>query len=133
MKLLSPILKLTKHVIQIRNWKSLLYQLLEKHMFVSHTNHTQRKINGFTSFAIDNMYYVSFWLLEQKSVPWWGEIQNQRSEVFENTFNLHSNSTYCPIPSFHVLKNFVCFSPHNWLSNWVSLLGLSNWAFPIGL
>ena len=34
--------------------------LLEKYMFVSHTKHTQQKINESTSFAIDNMYYVSF-------------------------------------------------------------------------
>ena len=31
-----------------------------KYMFVSHTKHMQRKINGSTSFAIDNMYNVSF-------------------------------------------------------------------------
>ena len=34
--------------------------LLEKYMFVSHTKHMQRKINGSTSFAIDNICYVSF-------------------------------------------------------------------------
>ena len=34
--------------------------MMEKHMFVSHTKHTQGKINGSTSFAIDNMYYVNF-------------------------------------------------------------------------
>ena len=53
MKLLSLIVKLTKHVIQIgiedrsdtNCWK---YKC------------TQRKINGSTSFAIDNMHYVSF-------------------------------------------------------------------------
>ena len=28
-------------------------------MFVSHTKHTQLKINKSTSFAIDNMYYIS--------------------------------------------------------------------------
>ena len=62
-------------------------------MFVSHTKHTQWKINESTSFTIDNMYYVSFRLQEQESVPWCVEIQNQRLEVLENTFNLHSNST----------------------------------------
>ena len=51
------------------------------------------KINGSTSFAIDNMYYVNFRIKEQESVPWCGEIQNQRSEVLGKTFNLHSNST----------------------------------------
>ena len=35
-------------------------QLLEKCMFVSHTKYMQQKINGFTSFAIDNLYYVNF-------------------------------------------------------------------------
>ena len=34
--------------------------MLKKYMFVSHTKYTQQKINEFTSFAIDNMYYVSF-------------------------------------------------------------------------
>ena len=65
-------------------------------MFVSHTKHTQRKINGSTSFGIDNMYYANFRVQEQVSVPWFNEIQNQRLEVLENTFNLHSNSTLCP-------------------------------------
>ena len=37
-----------------------IQKLLEKHMFVSHTKHTQWKINKSTSFAIDNMYYVNF-------------------------------------------------------------------------
>ena len=36
--------------------------------------------------------------------------------------------------SFHVLtKNSTCFSTYNWLSNWASLLGLSNWALVSGL
>ena len=30
--------------------------VLEKYMFVSHTKNTQWKINGSTSFAIDNMH-----------------------------------------------------------------------------
>ena len=60
MKLLSLILKLTKHVIQIRIEDHSDTICWEKYMFVSHTKHTQRKINGSTSFAIDNMYYVSF-------------------------------------------------------------------------
>ena len=34
--------------------------MLKKYMFVSHTKYTQGKINESTSFAIDNMYYVSF-------------------------------------------------------------------------
>ena len=37
----------------------------------------QRKINGFTSFAIDNMHYVNFRIQEQESVPWCGEFQNE--------------------------------------------------------
>ena len=63
-------------------------------MFVSHTKHTQWKINGSTSFAINNMYYVNFRIQEQESVPWCGEFQKQRLEVLGNTFNFHSNSTY---------------------------------------
>ena len=66
--------------------------LLEKYMFISHKKHTQRKINGSTSFAIDNMYYISFRIYKQESVHWCGEIQNKILEVLENTFNLHSNS-----------------------------------------
>ena len=46
-------------------------------MFVSHTKHTQQKINGFTLFAIDNMHYVNFRIQEQESVPWCGEFQNE--------------------------------------------------------
>ena len=30
-------------------------------------------------------------------------------------------------------KNFVYFSPYNWLSNWASLLSLSNWILVCGL
>ena len=70
--------------------------MLEKHMFLSHTKHTQQKINRSTSFAIDNIYYANFRIQEQVSVPWCNEIQNERLEVLENTFNLHSNSTLCP-------------------------------------
>ena len=53
----------------------------------------QRKKNGSTSLENDNMCYVSFRIREQECVPWYGEIQNQRSEVLGKTFNLHSNST----------------------------------------
>ena len=35
------------------------------------------KINGSTSFAIDNMYYVNFRIKEQESIPWCGEFQNK--------------------------------------------------------
>ena len=41
----------------------------------------------------DNMYYVSFRIQEQESVPWCSEIQNKRLEVLGITFNFHSNST----------------------------------------
>ena len=53
----------------------------------------QRKKKGSTSLENDNMCYVSFRIREQVCVPWYGEIQNQRSEVLGKTFNLHSNST----------------------------------------
>ena len=62
-------------------------------MFASHTKHTHQKINESTSFTIINMYYVNFRIQEQESIPWCGEIQNQRLEVLGNTFNLHFNST----------------------------------------
>ena len=64
--------------IQKKKKKMSMLNMLEKYMFVSHTKHTQRKINKFTSFAIDNMYYVSFRILEQESVPWCSEIQKQQ-------------------------------------------------------
>ena len=35
-------------------------KLMEKCIFVMQTKHMQRKINGSTSFAIDNMYYINF-------------------------------------------------------------------------
>ena len=38
---------------------------------------TQWKINGSTSFAIDNMHYVNFRIQEQESVPWCDEFQNK--------------------------------------------------------
>ena len=65
--------------------------VVRKTWFVSHIKHTKQKINRSTSFAIDNIYYVNFRIKEQESVYWCGEIQNQRLEVFGNTFNLHSN------------------------------------------
>ena len=34
--------------------------IVGKTQFVSHTKHTQQKVNRSTSFAIDNMYYVNF-------------------------------------------------------------------------
>ena len=70
--------------------------MLEKNMFLSHTKHTQQKINRSTSFTIDNIYHANFRIQEQVSVPGCGEIQNERLEVLENTFNLHSNSTLHP-------------------------------------
>ena len=41
-----------------------------KTCFVSHTKYTQWKINGSSSFAIDNMYYVNFRIQVQESIPW---------------------------------------------------------------
>ena len=52
-----------------------------------------KKKKGSTSLENDNMCYVSFRIREQECVPWCSEIQNQRSEVLEKTFSLHSNST----------------------------------------
>ena len=138
--------------------------------FVGKYTCAQRKINWSTSLENDNMYYVSFRIWEQECVPWCGEIQNRRSEVLGKTFNLYSNSTWCPRcvvsqsvskeriksvqhsytnhfilcmilmkdlmkVSSKTLLNSVCFSPYiyNWLSNWASLLGLSNWALVCGL
>ena len=119
------------------------------------------KNNGSTSFAIDNMYYVSFRIWEQECVPWCGEIQNRRLEVLGKTFNFHSNSTWCLryVVSQSVSKERIKIVQHshtnhfilcmilmkdlmkvsyenliyNWLSNWTSFLGHSNWALVCGL
>ena len=69
------------------------WSLMENTCLYRIQNICSGKINGSTSFAIDNMYYVSFWIWEQECVPWCGEIQNRKSKVLEKTFNLHSNST----------------------------------------
>ena len=74
-------------------------------MFVSHTIHTQQKINEFTSLAIGNVYYVNF-RIKNKRAYLDNEIQNQRLEVLRNTFNLHSNFTYAQeVWSFN---QFIC-------------------------
>ena len=57
--------------------KTALIPMKENDMFVSHTKHMQRKNNGSTSFAIDNMCNVNFRIYEQESVPWYGEFQNR--------------------------------------------------------
>ena len=90
MKLLSLIPKLTKHVIQIRNWRSLWYH------FIGKNTCAQWKNNRSTSFAIDNMCYVSFRIWEQECVPWCGEIKTEDQKFLGRLFNLHSNSTWCP-------------------------------------
>ena len=50
-------------------------------MFVSYTKHTQQKIYESTSFAIDNMYYVSFKILEQESIPQYGENKKNKKKI----------------------------------------------------
>ena len=58
---------------------------------------SQRKRHSWIYFImIDNMHYVILRIWEQDSVPWCGENQNKILEVLGNTFNLHSNSTFCP-------------------------------------
>ena len=52
--------KNTGHVIGLDLGSSYLYGSFVGKTRVSHTKHSQRKINGSTSFAIDNMYYVNF-------------------------------------------------------------------------
>ena len=37
-----------------------MMSMSEKQMFISHKKHTQRKINGSTSFVIDSMCYINF-------------------------------------------------------------------------
>ena len=62
MKPLSLILKLTKHVIQIRNKD-------HSDTFWWKITCTAEKFNGSTSFAIDNMCYVNFRIYDQESIP----------------------------------------------------------------
>ena len=40
--------------------------------------------NGSNSLENDNMCYVSFRIREQECVPWCGEIQNKRSNSWED-------------------------------------------------
>ena len=112
------------------------------------------KNNESTSFVIDNM---CLWILEyeNKSVPWCVEFQNKDCKhlgillIFTpipltpkmcgllisnvNLFKRELESVQHSHTPFHVHKNSVCFSPHIWLSNWASFLGLSNWALVCGL
>ena len=82
-------------LIDIIKWSCARYESVGKiHVCIAYKTYAAEKINGSTSFAIDNMYYVSFKIWEQECIPWCGEIQNRRSEVLGKTFNLHSNSTY---------------------------------------
>ena len=41
--------------------------------------------------------------------------------------------TFTYIPFNVITKNSICFSPYNWLSNWISFLGISNWVLVCGL
>ena len=86
------------------------------------------------------------------------KFKTQRLEVLRNTFNLHSNSTYAQ--EVWSLNQFICMCSkknkrvtythihtisfsykilyvsllkYNWLSNWTSLSGHSNWALVCGL
>ena len=51
-------------------------------------------------------------------------------EKMNECLNTHIYPISC---NFLLFQNSVCFSPYNWLSNWASLLGLSNWALVCGL
>ena len=53
---------------------------------------TQQKINGSTSFTIDNTCYVSFRIQEQESVTWCVEIQKPK---MKSTWEL---LIFTPIP-----------------------------------
>ena len=84
--------------------------MLEKYMFVSHTKHTQRKINGSTSFAIDNIYYVNFRIQEQESVPWCAKFQKPKIrsswEDFSSSLQFHLMLKICGLSiSFHGENN----------------------------
>ena len=49
---------------------------------------------------------------------------------------VHEGIRQCPTltyKAFHsLIQNSVCFSPYNWLSNYASLLGFSNWPLICG-
>ena len=101
--------KFKVHCVKCLCWKCMttICQLAigKRHVCIIYKTYEQ-KINGSTSFAIDNMYHVSFRIQKQESIPWCVEIQNQRSEVLENTFNLHSNSICAQEVWF--LTQFIC-------------------------
>ena len=44
----------------------------------------------------------------------------------ESVLHIHTNH-------FILIQNSVCFSPYNWLSNWVDHLDYSNWVLVCGL
>ena len=64
-------------LIDIIKWSCARYESVGKiHVCIAYKTYAAEKINGSTSFAIDNMYYVSFKIWEQECVLWCGEIQN---------------------------------------------------------
>ena len=110
------------------------------------------KLNGSTSFTIYNMHYVNFRIQVYESIPWSGEFQRQRSK------HLGILLIFTPIPltpkkcglsigykgriwEWHALTYTIsqwCFSHIKfctffslYLTNY--LIGLTFWAFPIGL
>ena len=89
--------------------------------FVGKYTCAQRKINGSTSLENDNMCYVSFKIWEQECVPWCDEIQNRRSEVLGKTFNLYSNSTWCPrcVVSQSVFKERIKSVQHSYTNHFI--------------
>ena len=111
------------------------------------------KLNRSTSFTIYNMHYVNFRIQVWESIPWSGEFQKTKIETLVNTFNLHSNFTnaqevwtlnwlqmknlrvtYTHLHHFTMMfltcKILYIFFPL-YLTNY--LIGLTFWAFPIGL
>ena len=71
--------------------------ILKENLVLYPIQNSQRKWHSWIYFImIDNMHYVILRIWEQDRVPWCGKIQNKRLEVLGNTFNLHSNSTFCP-------------------------------------
>ena len=123
-------------------------------MFISHTKYTQRKINGSTSFAIDNMHYVSF-RIQNKRVYLGAVNFKTKDQKFSGTLSIFTpiplmpkmcglSISYmcmlkkmreCPTLTYIPFHELVVYYKILYVSILITdyLIGLAFWTFPIGL
>ena len=125
----------------------MLVHSVGKTWFVSHTKHTQRKNNGFTSFTIDNMYYVNFRIYEQESVPRYGEFKTKNQKYLGTLLiftlislvlkkcGLSINLYVCVQGRIRECPTLTYKSLHSLTKFYITdyLIGLAFWTIPIGL